>query len=124
MSAIEDIAAERDRQRKVLGWTLAHDDEHTDSSLAAAASCYAFYGSLRDADRPAHEDLDNQAGFVSLLRFLWPQSWLRQHWKPKDRRTDLVRAGALIVAEIERLDRAARKRVCSKRRGQMEGKVR
>ncbi|EIP5489386.1 hypothetical protein LS178_001568 [Salmonella enterica] len=28
-------------------------------------------------------------------------------WKPKGARSDLVRAGALIQAEIERIDRAA-----------------
>jgi hypothetical protein len=37
----------------------------------------------------------------------WP--WEDKWWKPKDRRRDLVRAGALIVAEIERLDRLAAK---------------
>lgn len=31
----------------------------------------------------------------------------RDWWKPKDRRRNLVKAGALIVAEIERLDRLA-----------------
>lgn len=36
---------------------------------------------------------------------LW--AWHSRWWKPKDRRCNLVRAGALIVAEIERLDRAA-----------------
>ena len=34
-----------------------------------------------------------------------PMCWRR--WKPTDRRRDLVKAGALILAEIERLDRAA-----------------
>ena len=32
-------------------------------------------------------------------------TWDSEWWKPKDRRRDLIRAGALIVAEIERLDR-------------------
>jgi hypothetical protein len=35
----------------------------------------------------------------------WP--WLSKWWKPKDRRRDLVRAAALVIAEIERLDRAS-----------------
>ena len=34
---------------------------------------------------------------------LWP--WAAEWWKPKDCRRNLVRAGALILAEIERLDR-------------------
>jgi hypothetical protein len=33
----------------------------------------------------------------------WP--WESTAWKPKGTRADLVRAGALILAEIERLDR-------------------
>ena len=37
--------------------------------------------------------------------FGWPHTWDASWWKPKDRRRDLVRAGALIIAEIERLDR-------------------
>jgi len=37
--------------------------------------------------------------------FVW--TWERAWWKPTTRRRDLVKAGALILAEIERLDRAA-----------------
>lgn len=107
MTVIDDISAERARQRKSEGWTLGHDDEHTDGSLAAAAACYAYIASMRDDARKEHEDLDNSEGFISMLRFMWPESRLWSHWKPKDRRRDLVRAGALIVAEIERLDRRA-----------------
>lgn len=86
MSAIDDIAAERGRQMRVEGWSSSHDDEHDDGSLGTAAACYAL-------------GLPKIAG-----RVIWP--WDFKWWKPKDRRRDLVRAGALIVAEIERLDRA------------------
>jgi hypothetical protein len=34
-----------------------------------------------------------------------PPKWDRDSWKPKDRRRNLVRAAALLIAEIERLDR-------------------
>ncbi len=37
----------------------------------------------------------------------WPESWASCWFKPKDRRRDLIKAGALILAEIERLDRAS-----------------
>jgi hypothetical protein len=47
----------------------------------------------------------NSALERKLIDHVWP--WSREWWQPKDRRRDLVRAGALIVAEIERLDRAA-----------------
>ena len=35
------IAAERQRQVDVEGWTPAHDDEHDEGELAIAAACYA-----------------------------------------------------------------------------------
>lgn len=90
--AIDDIAAERQRQIEVEGWTPEHDDTHDDSELADAAACYAMMS------RPGNPDV-----MRDILARLWP--WNRSWWKPKTRRADLVRAGALIVAEIERLDR-------------------
>ncbi|PPQ42129.1 hypothetical protein [Rhodopseudomonas palustris] len=97
--ALDDIAAERQRQIDAEGWGAAHDDLSC-GNLAIAAACYA----LPVQRRSMMVDPDATEG-VSLLSSLWP--WSRQWWKPKDRRRDLVRAGALIVAEIERLDRLA-----------------
>jgi hypothetical protein len=95
MSAIDDVAAERRRQIEHEGWTPEHDDKHADGQMASAAACYA----IGDYDGNSCWRQD------SHMRQWWP--WDRLWWKPKDRRRDLVRAGALIVAEIERLDRAA-----------------
>jgi len=86
-SALKDVASERQRQVEAEGWTPAHDDEHSQGELAAAAVCYAF-----TAVRSPH-----------FLGHLWP--WDGSWWKPKDKRRNLVKAGALILAEIERLDR-------------------
>ncbi len=87
--AVTDIAAERERQ-VTLGWTPDHDDEHTDGEIARAAACYAL-----------GKDAVTNIGGERVG--IWPfETW---EWKPKQRRQDLVRAGALIVAEIERLDR-------------------
>lgn len=89
MSAIEDITNERQRQIEVEGWTPEHDDEHGNGELADAAACYA-------GDR-------RQFNAAAPTNWPWSQGW----WKPgPDRRRQLVKAGALIVAEIERLDRA------------------
>lgn len=95
MSAIDDIKAERLRQMHQEHWSTQHDDRHTRGELAQAAGCYALHaGQPEPAQvRPGYAPQD------------WP--WEARWWKPKDRRRDLVRAGALIVAEIERLDRAA-----------------
>ena len=76
------IVAERRRQIAIEGLTAANDDRYTGGELILAASCY-------------------------LGRGEWPKTWLINWFKPKDRRSNLVRAGALIAAEIDRLDRAA-----------------
>lgn len=94
----EAIAAERRRQIDAEGWSPEHDDLHSDHELARAAACYALF-----ASHPAYRyALAYDAGPPKE----WP--WEAQWWKPRDRRSDLVRAGALIAAEIDRLDRAAR----------------
>lgn len=94
-SALADVAAERHRQIEVEGWTPGHDEEHEDGQLAIAAATYANHA--------ASSEYDREHG--TFWRVLWPFS--DRWWKPTDRRRDLVKAGALIIAEIERLDRAA-----------------
>lgn len=92
--AIDDIAAERLRQVEAEGWSPDHDDKHTNCELATAAACYAIGSPLLM--------LPGQDG---KPLYIWP--WDLEWWKSTDPRRDLVKAGALIVAEIERLDRAA-----------------
>lgn len=99
MDVIAEIRAERDRQRSDEGWTPEHDDKHDMGQMALAAGCYALNGA---AQRFAQ-------GIVPIF---WP--WAREWWKPKSRRRDLVRAAALIVAEIERIDRATVERMAQK----------
>lgn len=93
-SALQDIAAERQRQTEVEGWDSTHDDHYVDGALALAAASYAFSSAHRRGRR----------GFASVPD-IWP--WHKAWWKPAEPRRDLVKAGALIVAEIERLDRLA-----------------
>jgi hypothetical protein len=103
--AIQEIAAERTRQVSAEGWTEAHDDEHGDRSMAAAAGCYVTHYVGRSWV------FDEQGGVATYQNekapWEWPSSWCSTWWKPKNPRRDLVRAAALIVAEIERIDRAA-----------------
>ena len=93
--AIELIAAERDRQVNVEGWTIEHDEEHDKGELAIAAACYALAG--------LHRRTGFDEGGGTYVPVIWP--WERAAWKPTpdDRIRELVKAGALIVAEIERL---------------------
>lgn len=94
--AAVDVLAERRRQVEEEGWTPEHDDQHDAGEIAGAAASYAAYRS--------HTKPETIMGY-DVIEMLWP--WARKWWKPKDRRRDLVRAGALIIAEIERLDRDA-----------------
>ena len=86
LSGAELIQRERHRQQRNEGWTSAHDDTHERGELARAAACYALTG-LKLTAKPR-----------------WPWAW--SDWKPRTRVRDLVRAGALIAAEIDRLQRA------------------
>lgn len=97
--ATEDVLAERQRQIEAEGWTAEHDDEHDSGELADVAACYALgvYSDRADAGVPGD------------IPPYWPQSWDESWWRPKSRRRNLVRAAALLIAEIERLDRAALK---------------
>ncbi|MDM3127282.1 hypothetical protein [Citrobacter sp. CK204] len=89
--AILDVIAERQRQQSVEGWTPEHDDEHSGGEMALAASSYALY---------AH-----RKPIAPAIPFNWP--WEPEWFKQQGARRDLVKAGALILAEIERIDRAA-----------------
>lgn len=104
--ASDDVLAERQRQIDVEGWTLEHDDEHTEFSLSQAAACYASVASSQHWRKPD----DYQAIPCPMPRAVqdqpaWPKFWSKLWWKPKSPRRDLVRAAALLIAEIERLDR-------------------
>jgi hypothetical protein len=92
------IAAERQRQVSVEGWTPEHDAAHVDRDLAVAAACYARFASLSDIRR-------NSPGSIERVLQDWP--WDEAWFKPSDRIRDLTKAGALIAAEIDRLQRAA-----------------
>lgn len=108
--AARDVLAERSRQVSAEGWTPEHDDAHGAGQMALAAGCYAMFASVSDSER-ASTDLPGSLaslgkpirGWAAWLQ-IWP--WDRLWWKPTDRRRDLVKAAALILAEIERLDRA------------------
>lgn len=95
--AASDVLAERARQVSAESWTPEHDDTHDSGQLARAATCYAY-----EAGWPSAVDL---IWGNNRTKHLWP--WSKDWWKPKSRRENAVRAAALLVAEIERLDRAA-----------------
>lgn len=102
-AAMQDVTAERYRQRAIEGFSTDGDDKYVGFELVKAAVCYAQAASWKDKTRQENRARAYPPG-------LWP--WADHWWKPAavdDRRRDLVKAGALILAEIERLDRAAEK---------------
>jgi hypothetical protein len=83
MSGIERIAAERQRQIDAEGWTAYHDDKHEYGELLEAAACYLGVGDP-----------------------VWP--WQPESFRPVGNPIrNLEKAGALIAAEIDRLERRA-----------------
>lgn len=101
--ALHSIAAERRRQQDIEGWSLEHDDKHERGELAAAGACYALL--------PAKSHgfiCRNGLSDYDAMPPEWP--WEKGWWKPGDDRRNLVRAGALILAELERLLRNQKRR--------------
>ena len=80
------ILLERRRQIEVEEFDACHDEEHANGELIDAARCYAVDPDMKEAN---------------TIPPGWP--WHSDTWKPRDQIFDLVRAGALIAAEIDRL---------------------
>lgn len=80
------IVAERERQVTTEGYTPEHDASMPPGELGRAGVCYA-----RGA-------LDEYVTSAPPPEWPWDVEW----WKPKSHQRDLIRAGALIAAEIDR----------------------
>jgi hypothetical protein len=108
-SGIELIADERNRQVSVEGWTPEHDNEHDGNQLAMAAACYA-------SPVPINAQIEVPCGCREALcahsafgKRMWVDAWpWAKEWdkrKKHGRLKQLAIAGALIAAEIDRLQR-------------------
>lgn len=96
MTGAEQIAAERKRQTTELDVTDAGDDHADQGEMAGAGAAYALLCI-------ASNDAEFVAEARAFARYIWP--WHEFPIKPKTPRENLVRAGALIAAELDRLDR-------------------
>jgi hypothetical protein len=105
-NAARDVLRERARQQEREGedYSAEHDDGHDLGDLALAAAAYC----LCSVAWTQQDEFGSQrvARFRQQAARLWP--WDEPYSKPntKDARQDLVRAGALVLAELERIDRA------------------
>lgn len=97
--AARDVLEERQRQILEEGFTHAHDDAQADGAIARAAACYARGPQFETP----HKMGDGQGNLLDVP-VNWP--WHPVLWKPRSRREDLVRGAAMMLAEIERIDRA------------------
>ncbi len=86
MTGAELIVVERKNQ-VAKGFRAAHDDQQDAAELADAALCY----------------LEHYRNGYKATPLDWP--WENHWWKPGDDIRNLVKAGALIAAEIDRLQR-------------------
>lgn len=95
--ALRDVAAERRRQIEAEGYDPEHDDCHVNDEIAALACFYAMPQGAREWDA-------SSTGYgLRLGDAILPYGWASI--EDGYRRRELVKAGALILAEIERLDR-------------------
>lgn len=102
MTGVELIKRERLRQVAEEGHDAAVDDGHVRGELLQAAVAYAKGVELRRLGFGiGHITWSLPLGLFAGVS--WP--WQRWAFKPEDDVRDLVRAGALIAAEIDRLQR-------------------
>lgn len=94
MTPMQEIYSERKRQIDVEGWTHEHDDAHDNGEMLKAAVIYYQNAARKDMPLQMRDD-------GAPMGWPWEAHW----WKPKDPHRDLVRAGALCLAERERIRR-------------------
>lgn len=105
------VIAERKRQVQFEGFDAERDDKYANAELARAAQCYEQEASARKLiSYIADEESGNVVAIGPVCEgkptlpesWPWPPAW----WKPADRIRDLAKAGALYLAEADRLRRA------------------
>lgn len=98
LMGLDAISAERTRQMQQEGYTAGHDDEHKHNELVLAAECYLAAAVVSDRN-----------GGLPVMRppMKWP--WAMDEWHPKPTAVEnLAIAGALVAAEIDRIERSKR----------------
>ena len=78
---VNAVLKERLRQIEGEGWTPEHDQEHPGGEFAKAAACYAIGQPVQN---------------------WWPVGW---EFKEDDKYRMLIKSGALVLAELERIER-------------------
>ena len=95
-----DVLTEVRRQIDQEHFSAEHDDDYDDGVLASAGAAYA----LAAADE-LYPFSQSHGYYKETPPDMWP--WDQAWWKSTTPRRDLVKAAALIIAEIKKVDRAA-----------------
>lgn len=105
-TGIDLIAQERNRQIEVEGYNEQHDSQHNVREFIAAAITYAKSSDLSLHSETFQPDDDwhetNEPFYRNEVKRGWP--WDENTFKPTTPLRDLVKAGALIAAAIDRIN--------------------
>lgn len=100
-TGIELIADERARQISAEGWTEENDDRYESGELIDGAASYIC--AARKRARGESEAMLCSMAEAAMIPWPWEDCW----WKPsEDNKRNLVKAGALIAAELDRIQRS------------------
>ena len=111
-SGVELIAEERQRQIEVEGWNNLHDSDHDNMQLSGAAACYVANAINKDygEEKSRFEVYVSESNkmFFGEERGGWQDGWPWEGKWDKRKKHDCIRslviAGALIAAELDRLN--------------------
>jgi hypothetical protein len=101
---VDLIAMERERQIKKEGWTPEHDNAHTGFQLTLAAIAYAAAAVGTEVKAKLY-NLCFHKPKAPKWTDPWPWDTAFDKRKKHNRKKCLVVAGALIAAELDRLER-------------------
>jgi hypothetical protein len=97
LRGINDVGAERLRQIEEEGFSSEKDDQYEPGTLAVAGACYGVHAAFMRNKGPEGLVLEGVPEW-----WPWESSW----WKPSENlRQNLVKGAALLIAEIDKIDR-------------------
>lgn len=100
MNGIDVITQERNEQLNEHSYDPSHDDIHRKGEMMKAAECYLVL---------AEHQVNQRTAFAAKMMDEVPKNW---PWEPMDWHPSIIvknnlrKAGALIAAEWDRVDRA------------------
>lgn len=98
--ALSRLLRERIEQVERHGYTRSHDADHQEGEIGLGALAYLCAGLAVELGDGFDEAAARQAACLDSAANVWP--WPRELFRPHDYETCLVKAGAMILAELDR----------------------